>query len=215
MLTDVVLDQIAEDLSQQSWSVQTDAIPEEFLIALREQLLHMNQQDFQLAGIGRSQDHMLAPSIRRDKVRWIEGETPAERLWLEWAAHLQRGLNRRLFMGLFSFESHFAHYRPGDFYKKHFDAFRPDGLERGARRELSLVVYLNPDWIDGDGGELVLFDPRSDGEICRIHPQYGTVVVFLSTEVPHEVLPAGRDRYSIAGWFRLNGSLAERPDPPR
>lgn len=215
MLSDDVLDQIANDLSRQSWSVQTEAIPEAFLTALREQLLHMSPENFQAAGIGRSQDHTLDPSVRRDKVRWIEGDTAAEQLWLDWAAHLQRGLNRRLFMGLFSFESHFAHYRPGDFYKKHFDAFRPDGLERGARRELSLVVYLNPDWLEQDGGELVLFDPFSDEELARIQPEYGTVVAFLSTEIPHEVLPARRDRYSIAGWFRLNGSIAERPDPPR
>ena len=33
--------------------------------------------------------------------------------------------------------------------------------------------------------------------------------------VPHEVLPARRERYSIAGWFRVIGNGAGRVDPPR
>jgi SM-20-related protein len=45
-------------------------------------------------------------------------------------------------------------------------------------------------------------------------PNVGTVVVFLSEEFPHEVLPALRDRYAIAGWFRLNTSIANNIDPP-
>jgi SM-20-related protein len=36
----------------------------------------------------------------------------------------------------------------------------------------------------------------------------------LSEDFPHGVLPAQRDRYSIAGWFRLNTSLFDRIDPP-
>jgi SM-20-related protein len=51
--------------------------------------------------------------------------------------------------------------------------------------------------------------------LLSVQPLHGTVVVFLSEEFPHEVLPASRDRYSIAGWFRVNGSTAERVDPPR
>ena len=35
-----------------------------------------------------------------------------------------------------------------------------------------------------------------------------------SKEFPHEVLPANRDRYSVAGWFRVNTSLANKADPP-
>jgi len=46
-------------------------------------------------------------------------------------------------------------------------------------------------------------------------PQLGTLVVFLSEEFPHEVLAAQRDRYSIAGWFRVNSSTAQQIDPPR
>jgi SM-20-related protein len=45
-------------------------------------------------------------------------------------------------------------------------------------------------------------------------PTYGTLVVFLSDEFPHEVLKAHRDRYSIAGWFRVNTTLGGTIDPP-
>ncbi len=226
-----VFEQIADDLIRQSWSVVPDGLPATVAAQLFAQVRQMSEHDFAEAGIGRSSDHVLNQFVRRDQVRWIEGDGVAEQDWLAWAGRLQLFLNRRLFLGLFSFESHFAHYRTGDFYRKHLDAFRPDGLERGARREVSLVTYLNPGWESTDGGELVIYEGAGGADsgavsgavsgttgeqaVRRVLPAYGTVVVFLSSEIPHEVLPAGRDRYSIAGWFRLNGSVAERPDPPR
>ena len=63
-------------------------------------------------------------AIRRDEICWIDGSTAAGAAWLQWTAELMQLLNRRLFLGLFSFESHYAHYRAGDFYKVHLDAFR-------------------------------------------------------------------------------------------
>lgn len=33
-------------------------------------------------------------------------------------------------------------------------------------------------------------------------PTGGCLVVFMSGEVPHEVMPATRDRLSLTGWFR-------------
>ena len=54
-----------------------------------------------------------------------------------------------------------------------------------------------------------------DNRNISITPSFGTIVVFLSEEFPHEVLPAMRDRYAIAGWFRLNSSIANNIDPPR
>jgi SM-20-related protein len=128
---------------------------------------------------------------------------------------LQHYLNQRLLMGLFSFESHFAHYAPGAFYRKHVDAFNHDDNVGGARRVLSLVAYLNPDWQLTDGGELLIYEDSSTDPVVVIQPLHGTVVLFLSEEVPHEVAPALCDRYSIAGWFRVNGSSTARIDPPR
>ena len=212
---DSCFEKIAVALSRQSWVVVPDALPPELSEALFAQVRSMTTEDFAAAGVGRSQAHMLNSFIRRDEIRWIDGATAAEQAWLDWSARLQRHLNRRLFMGLFSFESHFAHYVPGAFYKKHLDTFRPDQTERGARRVLSLVAYLNPGWQMADGGELLIYDESGDNLVQRVLPVYGTVAVFLSDAVPHEVVAAKRDRYSIAGWFRVNGSRADRVDPPQ
>ncbi|HDX9011350.1 TPA: 2OG-Fe(II) oxygenase, partial [Aeromonas dhakensis] len=51
--------------------------------------------------------------------------------------------------------------------------------------------------------------------LMDVSPRGGRLVLFLSEEFPHEVLPANQERYSIAGWFRVNGSGNGRLDPPR
>jgi SM-20-related protein len=212
---DSSFEKIAAALLHRSWVVVPDAMPAELTEALFAQVRAMTPEDFAAAGVGRSHAYTLNSFIRRDEIRWIDGSTTAEQAWLDWAARLQRYLNRRLYLGLFSFESHFAHYGPGAFYKKHLDAFRADEHERGARRVLSLVAYLNPGWQSVDGGELVIYDEQGDSALQRVMPAYGTVAVFLSDQVPHEVAAARRDRYSIAGWFRVNGSCGDRADPPQ
>jgi SM-20-related protein len=201
-------------LRERPWVVVQNALPPALAEVLFARVRAMKPADFTAAGIGRSTDHMLNQFVRRDQIRWIEGVNDPEQAWLAWCSRLQQYLNRRLFLGLFSFESHFAHYPPGAFYKKHVDAFKPDHTERGARRVLSLVAYLNPAWQSADGGELVIYGESSPAPIAKIQPMYGSVALFLSDEVPHEVAPAMRDRYSIAGWFRVNGSKADRVDPP-
>ena len=147
--------------------------------------------------------------VRTDKICWITGKSDAGSKWLDWTSRLQSFLNQRLFLGLFSFESHFAHYSPGSYYKRHYDAFRGE-----TNRILSVVTYLNPAWGHADGGELVLYSDDQDRDGIKIVPLYGTVVVFLSEEFPHEVLPSTRDRYSVAGWFRVNTSINNNIDPP-
>lgn len=167
--------------------------------------------NFKPAGIGRAQDQALNASVRRDHIQWIEPDTEATAAWLKWADQLRLAMNRQLMLGLFSFESHFAHYAPGAFYGRHVDAFVGQ-----ANRVLSLVTYLNPEWQESWGGELVLYAPHStDQVLAKVAPQAGTVVLFLSEEFPHEVKPANHTRHSIAGWFRLNSSHAGRIDPPQ
>lgn len=172
-----------------------------------EGLSRLGPDAFHRAGIGRALDQTVNSFVRRDKISWIDDEAGLAEQWLNWTEDLRLYLNRRLFLGLFSFESHYALYRPGDFYKRHLDAFRGE-----ANRILSVATYLNKGWLPEQGGELVIY--HGDDEL-RVSPAFGTLVIFLSEEFPHEVLPATRDRFSVAGWFRLNTSGLDQIDPPR
>jgi len=208
--SDILFERIASDIREKGYSINPAALPLELTDALMQHLACMQASKFTDAGIGRGRQHIYNDFVRTDEICWITGESVAGKDWLNWTSGLQTYLNRRLFLGLFSFESHFAHYAPGDYYKRHCDAFRGE-----ANRVLSVVVYLNQSWSPTDGGELVLYKDDSDHDGLRVTPGLGTVVVFLSEEFPHEVLPAVRDRYSIAGWFRVNTTTSELADPPR
>lgn len=206
----ILFESIAHDLHSQGYSIQADVLPPSLTAGLLQQLQKMDAACFRPAGVGRAGDHHSNAAIRRDDIAWIESHEGAQGQWLSFCSELQQHLNRRLLLGLFSFESHFAHYAPGAFYKTHVDAFKGQ-----ANRVLSVVYYLNPQWDAEDGGEMVLYsEAEPHQELCRVMPLAGTLAVFLSEEFPHEVLPARRDRYSIAGWYRVNTSTGQRIDPP-
>jgi SM-20-related protein len=201
---------IAIDIEKRGYSIRPGALPETLADGLLQHQRQINDDLYVDAGIGRGGDYTRTRFVRTDEICWITGASEAGRQWLDWAGQLQGFLNRRLFLGLFSFESHFAHYSPGDYYRRHYDAFRGE-----TNRVLSIVAYLNPGWSSADGGHLVLYRGDDDSTGIRVVPLHGTVVVFLSEEFPHEVLPAHRDRHSIAGWFRVNASIGNAIDPPR
>jgi SM-20-related protein len=69
---------------------------------------------------------------------------------------------------------------------------------------VSAVIYLTHDWLPEHGGQLRMF--LKDGAQYDVQPTGGSLVVFLSGDMPHEVLPATRDRLSLTGWFRRRGS---------
>ena len=199
---EILFGRISNDLSKQGYSVNINALPRKLAKQLYLHVSAMTAESFQEAAIGRDQQHTHDVQVRSQKQSWISsGDSSASSNWLKWADDLQKHLNQHLFLGLFSFESHFAHYRAGDFYKRHYDSFKGQ-----SSRRLSIVVYLNPDWLTTDGGELLLYNDDQDRAGLKVVPDFATVVVFLSEDHPHEVLPAHRDRYSIAGWYSPNTS---------
>lgn len=212
---DPLFAQIADDLRAKGWSVIPNGLPGYVVEPLHQHLLCGGAGAFAPAGVGRAIDYTLNSFVRRDAIAWIEGANDAERQWLQWSKRLRLFLNRRLFLGLFSFESHFSHYPPGAFYKKHVDAFKGNPRKDATNRVLSVVAYFNRAWSAEDGGELAMFQGDDIEPFLRVTPAYGTLVVFLSEEFPHEVRPARRDRYSIAGWYRVNSSINQQIDPPR
>ena len=114
---------------------------------------------------------------------------------------LRSGLNERLFLGLFDYESHYAIYDAGMGYAKHLDV-----LQGKKNRILSTVLYLNQNWQEGDGGELDVYDANGETVIATVQPRLGTMIIFLSETFPHAVRLSNNTRRSIAGWFRVNGS---------
>ncbi|EJG1860948.1 2OG-Fe(II) oxygenase [Vibrio parahaemolyticus] len=152
------------------------------------------------ARIGRNDDVTRMESIRSDKIQWLKpamGQPIAN--YLSKMEEIRQEVNRHFFLGLFEYEAHFAKYEKGDFYQKHLDCFK--GNEN---RRLTTVFYMNESWSEEDAGELVVYD-LNDKEIATIPPRGGRLLVFLSEQFPHEVLPTNAERFSIAGWFRING----------
>ncbi len=151
---------------------------------------------FSPARIGRGESLHREGNIRGDGLCWLEPAMPAASAYLRWMETLRQVLNRELFLGVNEFEAHYAHYPVGAFYRRHVDRHRDSNA-----RVISAVFYLNADWGEEDGGELVMQDAA--GEVLFAQPpQGGTLVLFKSADMPHEVLPATRERWSVAGWFR-------------
>lgn len=200
---------LAQDISEKGYSICPNALPAGLSLMLSN-LLHDKQlPPFLEAGIGRGITHTINKRIRTDAISWIDNSTEAGIAWINWATDLQAFLNARLFLGLFSFESHFARYTKGDYYQRHQDAFSGQN-----NRILSVVLYLNEQWLEADAGELLLFVGGENGSIIKVAPAFGTLVAFLSEDFPHEVVMTNAERFSIAGWFRANGSSTDRIDPP-
>ncbi|MFY0663912.1 MAG: 2OG-Fe(II) oxygenase [Natronospirillum sp.] len=203
---------IAAEVERQGYAVVPNFFSTAEVDALLQLFHNLRQQEnaLQPAGIGRGGDYQTNDFVRQDWIHWLDGTTQPTQLFLDRMRDLQVTLNRRLIMGLFDYEAHFALYPDGAFYKKHLDAFQGQ-----SNRRLSTVLYLNYDWQPTDGGELRCYDPDEPSQVLfDLAPLAGTLVVFESERFWHEVLPAKRRRFSIAGWFRINTSTSTRVDPP-
>jgi SM-20-related protein len=210
LFEDAILDGIADTLAEQGYIILKDFLPEALANALRDDVVSMTAQAFKPASVGRQQSQRLNTQIRSDKIHWLGEAQPPQKAYLQMMEQLRVALNQRLFMGLFDYESHYAHYGPGDCYHRHVDAFKG-----ASNRVLSTVFYLNRDWAKDEAGELLMYADEQSSPFMIITPKFNTCVLFLSEQFPHEVRAAKRDRYSIAGWFRLNSSSNQRIDPRR
>ncbi|OIP54666.1 MAG: proline hydroxylase [Helicobacteraceae bacterium CG2_30_36_10] len=186
---------ITEGLVQDGYIVIEDAISS----TLSTNLLNLAKKSNNFRRAGISTRKKIHSDKRRDKILWLDEDNSTQSEFLNFANGLKEYLNRELFMCISYFESHFALYEKGDFYEKHFDAFK-----NSVNRVVTIVYYLNEEWDEKEGGgELMVYD-EDDNFIKKVFPHANTLIVFLSEKFPHEVLCANRKRYSIAGWFRVD-----------
>ncbi|HCH0729536.1 TPA: 2OG-Fe(II) oxygenase [Vibrio parahaemolyticus] len=190
------MNKLIDALATDGYYILDDFLSEEEVTQLRDCI----PDNWKKARIGRNDDVTRIESIRSDKIQWLKpamGQPIAN--YLSKMEEIRQEVNRHFFLGLFEYEAHFAKYEKGDFYQKHLDCFK--GNEN---RRLTTVFYMNESWSEEDAGELVVYD-LNDKEIATIPPRGGRLLVFLSEQFPHEVLPTNAERFSIAGWFRING----------
>jgi len=138
-----------------------------------------------------------ASVLRGDSTHWfLTGAMSApQQAFADRIDALRVALSRELMLGLVDCESHYAVYRPGAGYARHLDRLRGSDA-----RVVSAVFYLNDAWQEAEGGALRLY--LADGSARDIYPHAGNLLLFLSARFEHEVLPATRDRMSVACWMR-------------
>lgn len=197
-----LLDHISQEIYSNSYVVVDNFVDEAFRKALlKEQTDLLNQGQFTKAAVGKGDQKQVRAEIRSDEVLWMDATSlsPLQAIFWEKVAEVQQVLNRRCFLGLKSFEGHFARYPIGSFYKRHLDQFHAV-----PHRIVTFILYLNESWTEADGGQLRMYFPQEDGSerVEDVLPLGGRLVVFLSEEIPHEVLPTRKERISITGWLR-------------
>jgi SM-20-related protein len=196
------VEELLNSLERNGWACSAHGLNAADSLRLRAECeIAQAKGAFHRAGVGRGSQREIREEIRRDQVLWLTpGEFSVEQeLYLAQLELLRLALNQRFFLGLFEFEGHFAIYPEGAFYKAHLD--RHAGTQD---RIVTVILYLNPDWQPGDGGELKLWTDSGEksGPFELIEPRLGTLVCFMAGEFWHEVLPANKTRMSITGWFR-------------
>ena len=196
------LSRIVEGIYEKSYAVIDDFVDEIFRKALfDEQTDLLESGKFRKAAVGTGEQKQVRPEIRSDEVLWIEAQNLSllqSEYWKR-VEEIRLALNRRCFLGLQSFEAHFARYPIGSFYKRHLDQF-----QQVPYRAVTVILYVNDAWTEADEGALRMYLPMEDDkeEVLDLLPLPGRLVVFLSGEIPHEVLPTKKERNSITGWLR-------------
>lgn len=192
-------EELIQGLLDNNYGSCTDFLLPNTMKGLRGNMTALNSAgEMEYAGIGNKNDFQKDKLIRSDKVNWIEGESTNEyeTVYLQKVWRFINHLNKTCFTSIKTFESHYANYEKGSFYKRHVDQFKN---ENG--RKYSIVLYLNQNWKEEDDGNLSLYP--SNGEQQNIAPLAGRMVFFKSDEMEHEVHPSStRERQSIAGWLK-------------
>lgn len=164
------------------------------LAAVRERLLARDAAgDFRPAATGAGSARAVRPSIRGDRIHWLIEPVGAEQALLARLEELRLTLNAQLGLNVFELECHYAVYPVGARYARHADR-----SPAGAERVVSVVLYLNETWRSEDGGQLRLYSEVP----LDVEPCGGTLVLFMSERLEHEVLPTRVERCSLTGWYR-------------
>lgn len=157
-----------------------------------------NDKSMVSAGIGNETITVHNKLVRSDVIYWLDRKhnNKHENDFFDLMDDFVIYLNSTCYTGITGYEFHYTLYEKGSFYKKHIDQFQQNGS-----RAYSMVMYLNADWEQNDGGELCIHHLNN---LQNISPVNGKSVFFKSNELEHEVLVTHQPRMSITGWLKTN-----------
>ncbi len=177
--------------------IDTGFLNEALSNGLQQNILQLQRDELMTdAAIGNDSVKDTKQKMRGDKIYWMDKshDNKYEQEFLHLAEGFIDRLNSTCYAGINSYEFHYAVYEEGNGYKRHKDQFKND-----SNRKYSLINYLNNNWQQEDGGQLVVYQ---DGGTQNILPHSQTAVFFKSDEMEHEVTKANRQRMSISGWLK-------------
>jgi SM-20-related protein len=177
--------------------IDTGFLNKNLSMGLQQNILQLQKDDLMtLAGIGNDEVKDDNQKMRGDKIYWLDKShnNIYEQEFLHRVEDFIDRLNSTCYTGINGYEFHYAVYEEGSGYKRHKDQFKND-----SNRKYSLINYLNENWLEEDGGQLLVFQNEA---VQKISPQSQTAVFFKSDEMEHEVTVAKRSRMSITGWLK-------------
>ena len=216
-------------LSQKGYLILDDFLPSDLVQELRDDIDNLRKKDkFNIAKIGQDSTNTLNTDIRIAETCFI-GESKLQ--------DVPSSSRNKLYQVLESLRSDlsgnekldvkdssgelikaapaldaslsellYAYYPQGGFYRRHTDAVEGSA---SVLRSYSLLMYLNNQWTEKDGGCLRIHldsgkDFLPEGEepnYIDVEPKGGSLVLFKSDMIPHEVLNTNAERYAIVGWY--------------
>jgi len=190
-------DLIIDTYLENKIGIDVDFLTAALSAGLLQNIAQLQKDDMMtFAGVGNEKVMDTKQQMRGDKIYWMD-KSHDNIFEQEFLSHIESfidRLNSTCYTGINGYEFHYAVYGEGNGYKRHKDQFRND-----SNRKFSLINYLNIDWLQKDGGQLLVY---GEHETQTIQPESQTAVFFKSDEMEHEVTTANRSRMSITGWLK-------------
>ena len=218
------------DLQRKHYAVIPNFVPPALVSSLVKDVALLHEQKcFELAEVGEDDSAQIEDSYRRCEHCYLypdaaaalldgHGDPAARQKLIATLDGVREQLSVLKPIVASRTEGLYVCYPNGGFYRRHRDA-APKGLGYSAEaRAFSYLLYLNEGWQKEHGGCLRLFTGGAGGHegldgpdgqdvghasssFVDVEPRAGTLVVFRSDEIVHEVLDTFARRLVVAGWW--------------
>jgi len=158
------------------------------------------------------QQRQVISTVRKAHIAWLDSTHPrsiVEGRLLRYldALRVQLGASLSLDLCAEDTECLYVRYPIGGLYTQHSDSHSPGpGVRaRDTERRVSFILYVNASpWEASQGGQLRMLGPDTApwARPVDLDPMPGTLILFNSRDLLHEVLQTNVVRRAVVGWFR-------------